>query len=124
MIATSAPAPSGLIALRNTSRFLMTAPISQGIKITTARMIATTVLSWLIRIDAPSAAPRTIADASLGLRRNLTAASIVTGRKIVPMAMLTWYQSCQSSIDERPKKAPATIAPGWFSHSLAARYIA
>ena len=119
-----APKPSGLIARRNRSRFLMTAPTSQGIRITIASSNATTVLSWLIRIDPPSATPRMTADAILGLRLNRTAASIVTGRKIVPMAMLTWYQFCQSSIDARPKKAPATMAPGSFSHSLAARYMA
>ena len=88
-------------------------------------MIApTAVVSWLIRIDAPSATPSTTAGPVAGLRLKRTAASIITGRKMLPIAMLTWYQSCQSIVDDRPKKAPATIEPASFSQSLARWYIA
>jgi 1,4-dihydroxy-2-naphthoate octaprenyltransferase len=39
--------------------------------------------------------------------------------------MLTWYQSSWASIADRPKNAPAAIAPVWLgSHSRAARYMA
>ena len=124
MTPANAPTPSGLIARRNRPRFLITAPMSHGIRITIAMITATTVLSWLISTEAPSARPRAIAEAIRGLRRKRTAVSSVIGRKIVPIAMLTWYQFCQSSIEARPKNAPATMAPGSFSHSLAARYMA
>ena len=57
-------------------------------------------------------------------RRSRTAASTVIGRNSVPAAILRWAQSCSASMADRPKNAPAAIAPvGERSQSRAARYM-
>ena len=61
----------------------------------------------------------------LGSRRSRTAASSINGRNTQPKAVCMWLQSCEASIADKPKKAPAPIAPVKLgSHSRAARYIA
>ena len=71
----------------------------------------------------PSAMPSQIAGPIVWLRRSRTAASMVSGRKMRPAAMLTWYQFCHSIIVDRPKNAPAAMEPGTLSQSRAARNI-
>ena len=69
--------------------------------------------------------PRMMACRRPGVRRSRTDASSAIGRNTAPSAMFTWYQSCWVSIADRPKNAPAAIAPvAEGSHSRAARYIA
>ena len=69
--------------------------------------------------------PRTAACQGRGLRRSRRLASRAIGRKSAPAARFSWYHACQAMSDDRPKKAPAAIAPAWVgSNSRAARYIA
>ena len=81
--------------------------------------------SGSVSTAAPTTTPRMTAWRQPGDRRSRTDASRASGRNSAPTAMLTWYQSSWASIADRPKNAPAAIAPVWLgSHSRAARYMA
>ncbi len=117
--ATAAPAASALTRAR------LGTESSQGASASAAMMAAITALSWLTSTEAPMTTPRTRPRRSEGSRRSRIAVSSASGRNTVPMAMLRWYQSCQSSIPDRPNSAPAAIAPVRVgSQSRAARYMA
>ena len=73
---------------------------------------------------APRITPSTTARHQAGWRRSRTAASSVSGRNTVPMAMLISYQDRHVIMDDRPKSAPAAYAPMPDSQSRAARYMA
>ena len=88
-------------------------------------MAASTADSESVSTAAPSAMPSSSAWRTPGERRSRTASSSVTGRNSAPTAMLMWYQSSWLSMADRPKAAPAAIAPVCDrSHSRAARYMA
>ena len=72
----------------------------------------------------PRTRPRMMPWRRPGRRRSRTAAARVSGRNSVPIAMFRWNRSCQVSMVDRPKNAPAAIEPAWPSHSRAARYVA
>ena len=98
---------------------------SQGTRTSPVRMPVRTADSGSVSTAAPTTTPRMRAWRQPGDRRSRTEASRASGRNSAPTAMLTWYQSSWASIADRPKKAPAAIAPVWLgSHSRAARYIA
>ena len=69
-----------------------------------ASSTAITADSWLTSTAAPEHQAQDHALAQPGRRRSRTAASSVIGRNSVPSAMLRWNQSCQATIEDRPKK--------------------
>ena len=98
---------------------------SHGSRTSPARMPVSTADSGSVSTAAPTITPRMRAWRQPGDRRSRTEASSASGRNSAPTAMLTWYQSSWASIADRPKNAPAAMAPAWLgSHSRAARYMA
>ena len=88
-------------------------------------MATRTADSGSVSTAAPTTTPRMTAWRFPGVRRSRTAASRLSGRNSAPTAMFTWYQSSWASMADRPKNAPAAIAPVWLgSQSRAARYMA
>ena len=81
--------------------------------------------SWLTSSAAPRTTPRTAACRQPGRRVSRTAASSDKGRKIAPSASWISYHAFHVIIVDKPKNAPAAIAPVCEgTHSRAARYIA
>ena len=96
---------------------------SQGTRAAAAISTASTADSWSTSTVAPRIRPRMMPWRRLGCRRSRITASRVAGSASAPVAMLRWNQTCQSSMAESPKSAPAAIAPAGRSHSRASRYI-
>ena len=95
---------------------------SQGNRASTATMTTRTAISWSVSTAAPSTTPRMTACRQPGRRVSRTAASRAIGMNSSPAARFRWYQDRQTSSEDRPKNAPAAIAPGCErSHSRATR---
>ena len=101
---------------------LLLARASQGISASTATMTTRMAISWSVSTAAPSTTPRMTACRQPGRRVSRTAASRAIGMNSSPSARLRWYQDRQTSMEDRPKNAPAAIAPDCErSHSRATR---
>jgi len=98
---------------------------SHGRRAAPVKMITRTAISWSVSRAPPTTSPSTSAWRQPGRRLSRTAASSASGKNSTPAARFRWYQARQVSIAERPKNAPAAIAPACEgSHSRATRYIA